>query len=156
MNNLNENRELYDLIRQISKGLRKHGIKKVIRALKEINVVSDSDIKWSTIDYIERIVCEKLGVPMDELFNFESRGEITIARKFCILLIRNHVPDISDDDVGNHYNRSRQVVHNTEKEYRAFKNGKKTQFHNDFLSIYNELDMETKNFIKNLNNKKQR
>lgn len=38
-----ENKELYDLIRNLSKGLRKHGIKKVVRALKEINIVSESE-----------------------------------------------------------------------------------------------------------------
>lgn len=105
---------------------------------------------FALIDFIEKTVCERLGVPMEELFNFTSRGEITIARKFCILLIRNHIEDISDDEVANHYNRSRQVVHNTEKEFRHLKDGKKNQFHIDFLSIYEELDVTTKNFIKTL------
>lgn len=152
--NKNQDKELYDLIRQLSKGLRKHGVKKVVKALKEINIVSESEKKFALIDFIEKLVCDRLGVPMDELFNFTTRGEITIARKFCILLIRNHIEDMSDDELGSHYNRSRQVVHNTEKEYRLLKEGKKNQFHIDFLSIYSELDSETKNFIKTLKNKK--
>lgn len=152
--NKNQDKELYDLIRQLSKGLRKHGVKKVVRALKEINIVSESEKRFALIDFIEKLVCDRLGVPMDELFNFTTRGEITIARKFCILLIRNHIEDMSYDELGNHYNRSRQVVHNTEKEYRLLIEGKKNQFHIDFLSIYSELDIETNNFIKTLKNKK--
>jgi len=146
----NDNRELHDLIRQLSKGLRKHGVKKVVRALKEINIVSENEKKFAIIDFIEKLVCDKLGVPIDELFAFASRGEITIARKLCILLIRNHIEDMSDDELGNHYNRSRQVIHNTEKEFRGLKKGKKNQFHIDVLSIYNDLDTETKSFIKTL------
>ena len=152
--NQNQDRELYDLIRQLSKGLRKHGVRKVVRALKEISIVSENEKKFAIIDFIEKLVCDKLGVPMDELFNFVSRGEITIARKFCILLVKNHIEDISNDELGNHYNRTRQVIHNTEKEYRLLKEGKKNKFHIDFLSIYNELDLETKNFLETLKHRK--
>jgi len=146
----NENREIQDLIRQLSKGLRKHGILKVVRALKEINIVGENEKKFAIVDFIEKLVCDRLGVPIDELFSFNSRGEITIARKLCILLIRSHIEDMSDDELGNHYNRSRQVIHNTEKEYKLLKQGKKNQFHIDFLSIYSELDSDTKIFIKKL------
>lgn len=154
MNNLNENKELYDLIKQISKGVKKHGIKKVISALKEINVLNSNDIKSSTIEYIEKSVCNKIGVPIDELFNFETRGEITIARKLCILLIRKHITDISDDEVANHYNRVRQVVHNIEKEYKSILIGKKNQFHNEYIRLYNELDEDVMNFLNKINIKK--
>jgi hypothetical protein len=146
----NDSRELYDLIRNLSKGLRKHGVKKVIRALKEINIVSESERNYAIIDYVENLVCKKLGVPTEELFNFTTRGEITIARKLCILLVRRNIDKISDDELANHYNRSRQVVHNTEKEFKGLLDGKKNRFHIDFLSIYKELEKETKEHIKSL------
>lgn len=146
----NENRELYDLIRNLGKGIRKHGVKKVVRALKEINIVSESEKKFAIIDFVEKIVCERLGVPSDELFNFTSRGEITIARKLCILLVRNNISNVSDDELASHYNRSRQVVHNTEKEFRLLKQGKVNQFHIDVLTIYDELNVKTKEFVEKL------
>jgi len=146
----NENRELYDLIRNLGKGIRKHGVKKVVRALKEINIVSESEKKFAIIDFVEKIVCERLGVPSDELFNFTTRGEITIARKLCILLVRNNIPNVSDDELASHYNRSRQVVHNTEKEFRLLKQGKVNQFHIDVLTIYDELNVKTKEFVEKL------
>lgn len=148
--NKNDTKELYDLIRNLSKGLRKHGVKKVIRTLKEINIVDDSDRNFAIIDYVENLVCKTIGVPIEELFNFTTRGEITIARKLCILIIRQNIQNISDDELANHYNRSRQVVHNTEKEFKLLLEGKKNQFHIDFLSIYNQLNEETKKFVKNL------
>ena len=141
-----EHKELYDLIRNLGKGIRKHGLKKVVRALKEINIVSESEKKIAIIDFIEKIVCDRLGVPSVELFNFNSRGEITIARKLCILLIRKYI-SISDDELANHYNRTRQIVHNAEKEFRLLKQGKINQFHIDFKAIYDELNNKTKEFV---------
>lgn len=151
MSKNNESKELYDLIRNLSKGVRKHGIKKVIRAIKEINIVSESEKNYAVIDYVEKLVCKRLGVPIEEIFAFTSRGEIAIARKLCILLIRKNIEGISDDELGNHYNRSRQVIYNTEKEFKLLLDGKKNQFHIDFLSIFNDLDKETKEYIKELN-----
>jgi len=149
--NQKDEKELYELIRNLSRGIRKHGIKKVIKSLKQINISNseDEDDNISLIDYVEKLVCTKLGVPLDELFDFTTRGEITIARKFCILLIRKHIPNISDELVANHYNRSRQVVHNTEKEFRLLKTGKQNKFQIDFLSIYNDLDNEIEELLKN-------
>lgn len=151
MSKNNESKELYDLIRNLSKGVRKHGIKKVIRAIKEINIVSESEKNYAVIDYVEKLVCKRLGVPIEEIFAFTSRGEIAIARKLCILLIRKNIEGVSDDELGNHYNRSRQVIYNTEKEFKLLLDGKKNQFHIDFLSIFNDLDKETKEYIKELN-----
>lgn len=146
----NEERELYELIRNLSKGLKKHGVKKVINALKQININNDSEISFSIIEYIENLVCAKIGVPKDELFGFSSRGEITIARKLCIILIRKHISNISDAEVGSHYNRSRQVVHNTEKEFKLLVAGKKNKFHIDLLQMYEDLDLNIDSFVKKI------
>ena len=96
------------------------------------------------------MVCAKIGVPKDELFGFSSRGEITIARKLCIILIRKHISNISDAEVGSHYNRSRQDVHNTEKEFKSLVAGKKNKFHIDLLQMYEELDSSVDNFVKKI------
>jgi len=143
----NDEKEFYDLIRNLSKGIKKHGIAKVINALKQININTEGEISFTIIEFIEKSVCSKIGVPKDELFGFASRGEITIARKFCILLIRKHVPTLSDGEVGNHYNRTRQITHNTEKEYRKILEGKQVKFELDFLAIYNDLDKDVEKFI---------
>jgi chromosomal replication initiation ATPase DnaA len=144
---ISEEKEFYELIRNLSKGLKRHGLKKVIKALKQINIDNEDEINFSIIDFIENAVCTKIGVPKDELFGFASRGEITIARKFCILLIRKYISNISDEELGNHFNRSRQVVHNTEREFKMLKNGKNNKFHIDFLAIYDDLDIQTGKFI---------
>jgi hypothetical protein len=148
--NANDEKEFYELIRNLSRGIKKHGIRRVIKSLKQINLDNENEINFTIIDSVEKSVCAKIGVPRDELFGFASRGEITIARKFCILLIRKFVPDISDEELGNHYNRSRQVVHNTEKEFRLLKSGKKNKFHIDFIFIYKELEKEIGVFSKSL------
>jgi hypothetical protein len=149
----NDDKELYELISNLSKGVRRHGLKKVIRAIKQINITDKDDYKFSIIEFIEDSVCTKIGVPKDEIFAFNSRGEITIARKLCILLIRKYIENISDEELGNHFNRSRQVIHNTEKEFRQLQIGKHNKFHIDFLAIYNDLDVQADNFINILKNK---
>lgn len=146
----NDEKEFYELIRNLGRAIKKHGIKKAIRSLKQINLDNENEINFSVIDFVEKSVCAKIGVPIDELFAFTTRGEITIARKFCILLIRKFVPHISDEELGGHYNRSRQVVHNTEKEFRLLKSGKKNKFHLDFISIYNDLEKEAGAYVRTL------
>lgn len=152
--NPKDERELYELIRNLSRGIKKHGIRKVIKSLKQINFIQDEDDNYTLIDHIEGAVCNKLGVPRDELYGFASRGEITIARKFCILLIRKFNPNMSDEIVASQYNRSRQVVHNTEKEFRLLLSGKMNKFHIDFMSIYSELEVEINNFVQKSNKNK--
>lgn len=154
--NPQDEKELYDLIKNLSRGIKKHGIRKVIKSLKQINLSDENDVNYILINHIEQSVCDKIGVPRDELYSFESRGEITIARKFCILLIRKFSPNISDEILGNQYNRSRQVVHNTEKEFRLLKSGKQNKFQIDFLKIYSDLEIDIEKFLNasKKNNKK--
>jgi hypothetical protein len=154
--NPTDERELYELIRNLSRGIKKHGIRKVIKTLKQINLSDETDFNYVLIDHIEQSVCAKIGVPRDELYGFDSRGEITIARKFCILLIKKFSPCISGEMLANHYNRSRQVVHNTEKEFRLLLSGKQNKFQIDFLKIYKELEFDIDNYltITKKNNKK--
>ena len=151
--NPKDEKELYELIRNLSRGIKKHGIRRVIKSLKQINISDDDEVNYILIDTIEDSVCSKIGVPRDELYGFASRGEITIARKFCIILVRKFVADVSDEMLANHYNRSRQVVHNTEKEFRLLKSGKQNKFHIDFLSIYYQLEKEIEGFIKKFKKK---
>ena len=154
--NPTDERELYELIRNLSRGIKKHGIRKVIKTLKQINLSDETDFNYVLIDHIEQSVCTKIGVPRDELYGFDSRGEITIARKFCILLIKKFSPHISGEMLANHYNRSRQVVHNTEKEFRLLLSGKQNKFQIDFLKIHKELEFDIDNYltITKKNNKK--
>jgi hypothetical protein len=148
--NPNDEKEFYELIRSLSRGVKKHGVKKIISTLKQINIDNEGEVHFSIIEFIEKSVCSKIGVPREELFNFTSRGEITVARKFCILLIRAYIPNISDAELSSHYNRSRQVIHNTEKEFRTLKKGKQNKFVKDFFSLYNELYAEVSSFVESI------
>ena len=52
----NEQKELYELISNLSRGVRRHGLKKVIRAIKQINIEDESDIKLAVIEFIENVI----------------------------------------------------------------------------------------------------
>ena len=148
--NAKDEKELYELIRNLSRGIKKHGIRKIIKTLKQISLTDEDEVNYGIIDFIEKRVCSKIGVPREELFDFATRGEITVARKFCILLIRKFIDDVSDEFVANHYNRSRQVVHLTEKEFRNLHSGKKNKFELDFLALYSELEVQVSDYVESL------
>lgn len=150
--NAKDEKELYELIRNLSKGIKKHGIRKVIKTLKVISLSDEDEWNRAVIDCIESCVCSKIGVPREELYGFATRGEITIARKLCILLIRKFIPDMSDELLGNHYNRSRQVVHNAEKEFRNILNGRQNNFHQSYINLYSELQSEVEEILSNMKN----
>ena len=66
-----------------------------------------------------------------------------------------HIHEFNNDlkccnELGGHYNRSRQVVFNTEKEFRTLKIGKANKFHIDLIELYNSLDKEISVYIKSL------
>ena len=153
---LNDEQEFYELIRNISKGVKKHGVRKIIKTLKQLNLNNEDEVNYSIIDFVEKSVCSTIGVPIEELFSFNSRGEITIARKFCILLIRKYIPNISDEELGAHYNRSRQVVHIAEKEFRTASISNKNKLYKSFISLYADIDKQVSEFIKTLNTNERR
>ncbi len=145
---MEDNKELYALIRQLYKTLKKHGVKKVINAIKKINYTEHEVEKWNLIDFIEDCVCNHIGVPKSELYIFKTRGEVTIARNISVVLIRKYVPKISDENLASRYNRSRQIVHNAQKDFRKLKLGKLNKFEMDVLKIYQEVEEKIKDFIK--------
>ena len=145
-----DEQELQELMRNISRGIKKHGIKKIIRGLKQINLQTEGDINDEVIDFVEKSVCSKIGVPRETLYSFDLRGEVTIARKICILVIRRNLPKISPDELGSHYNRSRQTIFNAEKEFKSIEDGKQNRLQIDILGILNDVDIKTVDFIKSL------
>lgn len=143
-----ENRQMVDLLKNLYKAIREHGIKKIVKSLRDIDIEFNNEHHSQIIEYIVSSACEMLDVKKDKLFDFKTRGDVTVARKICILLFRKHL-NLSDVDASAYFNRSRQVTHNTEMEFAAM--DIQNKFDKDFLTLYNALDKMVSEYTSKLN-----
>lgn len=150
--NLKENFEMANFITLLGRGIKKHGIKKIIKALKDFDLTEENINYYTIIDFVEESICMKLNVVRDELYNKKVRGDITIARKLSILLLIKHL-NMSDEEIGNHYKRNRQTIYNTKKEFDALDRNNKIDA--NFINIYNEFDTKIQDFITEIKSKTQ-
>ncbi len=147
----NDGEEIVNLLKAIHNGIKKHGIKKIVKSLNCLDIGYTSGMNYEAINYITSTVCKELDVETYSLYGFNSRGDVTTARKFCILLFRKHL-SISAADAASHFHRSRQIAHLAETEFSNI-NEKNTQ-QKKILEQYNKLDEIISEFLSN-NFKKQ-
>lgn len=145
-----ENKTIIDLLKAIDKGIKKHGIRKIVKTLRQIDTQTNNENYAEIIDFIVTIVCESIDVEKPQLYGFDARGNVTIARKLCILLFRKHLK-FNDYDTAAHFNRNRQVTHITEIEFKNIDINNK--FEKEYFKMYTYLDSETEKFKQNLESK---
>jgi hypothetical protein len=148
---LYENDEVVNFIKSILRGLKKHGIKRIVKALKDVDLNTENINYLIVIDFIEKSICDRLKVEVIALYDKQTRGDITIARKLCVLFLRKHL-DMSDETIGAHYHRTRQLYHMTHKEYQALNPTNKTDA--NFINLYNEFDTKIQDYIASVKNQK--
>ena len=147
---LSENADITKLLTALGKGIKKHGLKKIINAMQKIDLVNVNLNHLDIIDFIETSVCEKYNVLRAELYKENRRGDVVIARKLCILLLRKHL-DMTDIEIGNHYGRTRQTLHHVNGEFRKLNKNNKVDA--TFLNHYNEFDTKIQDYISRIKQK---
>ena len=153
---LDENREIIEFFKIIYRGIRKHGLRRIVKTLDSIDIEKSNPHFNEVVDYIIDIVTLEFECDMEDLFSFHKRGNITIARKIAVILMKTHLT-ISDEQTGKYFNRVRQVVHNIMKEYYAL--DRTSKIDNNFLEIHDKLDIQVCNYIEKLkleNNEKEK
>ena len=142
--NDNDGEEIINLLKAIHNGIKKHGIKKIVKSLNCLDIGYSDGINYESLNYITSTVCKTLKVEPYLLYGFESRGNVTIARKLCLLLFRKHL-SLSAVESALHFNRSRQIAHNAENEFGSM--SEKNKQHKIFLEIYKDLDEKISEFM---------
>ena len=149
MSKKDESWQIEQLLKVVVKQLKKHGLKKIVRVLREADL-EENNLYFSKIyDYIINLTLETFDVSREHLFGFKKRGEVTKARRYAIILIKKHLK-ISDEHLGLKFHRCRQVIYNVQKEYESLdpKNPiDQKQFFNDFVI----LDKKVIKYTKSLN-----
>ena len=149
---LKENFEMANFITLLGRGIKKHGMKKIIKALKDFDLTEENINYYTIIDFVEESICNRMNVVRDELYNKKTRGDVTIARKLCIILLIKHL-SMSDEEIGNHYKRTRQIIHITINEFKALDKNNKVDA--NFINLYNEFDTKIQDFITEIKSKTQ-
>lgn len=133
----NDGAEIENLLKAIHNGIKKHGLKKIIKSLNCLDIGYSNGMNYEAINYITSLVCKPLKVEAYLLHGTASRGNVTTARKICMLLFRKHL-GISAVEAALHFNRTRQIAHIAETEFGNM-NEKNVQ-DRKFLELYNKLD----------------
>ncbi len=135
----NDGEEIINLLKAIHIGIRKHGLRKIVKSLSCLDIGQVNENNLEALNYIKTIVCKALKVEPYLLYGFDARGNVTTARKICMLLFRKHL-SISAAEAAQHFNRSRQIAHNAENELDAMSD--KNPQDRGFMQLYNTLDVK--------------
>jgi len=109
----------------MSKGIDKHGVKKITSILSSMDVSSEFENN-GTSDLVDFICSEVISnynnnrenkISTAELFKKEKRGDVTLARKMLMILLSQFV-GMTPTRLGEFLGRSRQVVHTTMCEFK--------------------------------------
>ncbi len=149
---LKENIDIINLIKVLGRGIKKHGVQKIIRSLQKIELIHININHLDVIDFIETSICERYKILRTTLYQINTRGDITIARELCVLFLRKHLK-MSDEEIGSHYNRTRQTLHNAKNKFDRL--NVKSKADAKFINIYNEFDTKIQDYITEIKSKTQ-
>lgn len=115
--------ELTSVIRRFAKTLKKHGVKKVVAVLDELNS-EDSFIKKnkSLINFIIKETTLSFNVSKQDLQRKNIRGVAVDARSMCFVLIKIHL-DLKHKDIASLFgSNNHSLVSNALKTHRNLDN----------------------------------
>jgi len=148
-----QNLELAQFFRTVHKGIRIHGIKKIIKVIKSIDLQENNLFFSDILDFIFKSVAEEYNVSVSAIKGKDTRGDVTVARKMAIILIKENV-DVSDEFLAYELDRVRQVVHHVLKEYKGYtrklRYNKNENDVKDFFAKYDKLTLKIDDYIESL------
>lgn len=141
-------------LRVMSKGIDKHGIKKITSILVNMDIHAEFENKGTgdLVKFIcnEVVICYNKNredkISVEDLFKKDKRGDCTLARKMAIILLKQFVK-ISPTKLGEFFGRSRQVIHIASEEFKAL-NPKLVQ-DLDFLNKHDEISQKVIVYMEN-------
>lgn len=128
----------------VHKGIRKHGIKKILRSIQAIDFAENSAYHQEILDYIFKVVTEDFCITKDDLLRRDKRGVVTIARKIAIIIASENLA-ISDDNLAFQFQRVRQVIYNAKQEFKNLDRNDK--FDKRFFERYDSINEKVVKYI---------
>lgn len=140
-------KEIAQFLVIVSKNVRKHGYKKVVKHIQSIDYQENSIHYDEIIAYIFKIVCEEFCITKDNLINKNMRGVVTVARKIAMVISKKHL-GVSDDNLAFQFKRVRQSVFAAYKEFESL--DRENKFDKRYFEKYDTLNDKVVKFIKEL------
>ncbi len=141
---------ILDFFRIVERSVHNHSVEKVVTTLRKLDIQSALENKNHEIlvEYIIEAVLQEFAsdeVKRKQLFEKTERGEVTVARKLCMILMKEFTK-MSNAKIGMYFGgRSRQIVFNVAKEYEE-----KDHMHRSdlsFLNRYTRLSKKVEYFM---------
>lgn len=131
----------------VHKGIRKHGIKKILKSIQAIDFEENSAYHQDILDYIFKVVTEEFCITKEDLLRREKRGVVTIARKIAIIIASENLA-ISDDNLAFQFQRVRQIVYNAKQEFKNLDRNDKLD--KRFFERYDSINEKVVKYIEGL------
>lgn len=145
----NDTRELTNFLTIVQKGIRKHGIKKIVKIIQSIDLQENNMFYNEIFSFIIESVAHEFNITIDDLIEAKKRGDVTIARKIAIVLAKEHI-DISDEILAKEFNRVRQVVYHILIEFNNY--DREDKFCKEFFEKYDKINEKVVKHIEFLKN----
>ena len=144
-----EDKNLETFIVVLSKQLRKHGVKKVSKAIQSIDYQENSPFSEEILEYIFEVVCEEFCIEKQDLIDKKTRGVVTVARKILVVIAKDHL-DITDEYLGFKLSRLRQSIHAIVKDVSRL--DRENKYDKRFFERYDSLDEKVVKYIEEIKN----
>lgn len=142
-----EQDEILNLIKQIYKGVRRFGIKKIDKTIRELNDDTPISNKLKVIDFILFKTSEKYQLRKKELLASNKRGYVAEARRLCYILFKNNL-EMKQSEIASFFKRDNTLIYKALKEYKNLDSSLYPD--RNFLKNYNVLDKEVKEYKQKL------
>jgi chromosomal replication initiation ATPase DnaA len=131
--------EVITVIRRLAKTIKKHGVKKVVAALDELNTEEGFiEAHNSLIKYIKKETSKSFQVKSEDLMRKNIRGIVVEARSMCFVLLKKYL-DYSHKDIAALFGSKNHSLVST-----ALKDFKDLDYNirqdRKFLDIFKEID----------------
>jgi chromosomal replication initiation ATPase DnaA len=146
----NRSIDVADFLNISQSAIKKHGLNRVITLLNNLDV--QTEIQSLNKEKLVNFICDCVviefksdNVSKKDLFYKTKRGDVTLARKMAIVLIKQFLSELTDTQVGNFFGRTRQIIFNAMEEFKQM-NPKNAQ-HAFFLTKYSIISRKVESFI---------
>lgn len=135
----------------MAKGLDKYGLKRVKESIQSLDPQEHNKNIYRNhiLNYIIEVVCTEYGVSENDIKSKDQRGINIEARDYVIILAKENL-SISDIQLAEELERTRQLVNNIHKGFKSLSREKKID--EPFFTKYDKLNDRVVIYIQNLQN----
>jgi len=143
-----DKREVADFFRIVHRGIQKYGIRRITKLIEEIDLQENNSNFNLIYDYIVEAVCSEYDITRDDLMHSTKRGEITIARKVCFVIIKQNLSISNERLAKNFGGRVRQVINNAMSDFKELDRESKADA--PFLACYDKVNNQVVKYVEQL------